>query len=84
MNGRELTATEKVALQTCNAWLRNDFRGTIGTIDPAKAIFETQPDRINISFIVEATAGEGGAICSTDGLGYRVLGGNVDGIEVQP
>jgi hypothetical protein len=84
MNGRALTGTEQVALRTCNAWLRNKLRGTLGQIDPENAVFVAKPKRLELSWIINASAGTGGGMCATDALGFDVIGAVIDGLEVQP
>lgn len=84
MTGRELTATEKVALKTCNAWLRSRLRGTLGQIDPENAVFEKKDNQLEISWIINAKVGVGGGMCATNDVGHDVVGALIDGLEVQP
>ena len=84
LTGRELTAAESKALDTCNDWLQSGFRSHLGFINPEKASFRSEQSGIDIAWQAETKIGQGIVVCSTTASGSAVTRGLIDGIQVRP
>jgi len=85
MKGREISDLESRALDTCNIWLNDKMRGTIGFIDSTEALFDSDDvSQINIVWTAKAGVYEGISVCSTDGSGSFVKSALIDGLSVRP
>ena len=83
--GRELSAVEEQALDTCNNWLDSKMRGTLVSIRSEEAVFrQNGPAQLDIAWQAATPAGQGVVVCSTDQTGSSVRGALVDGVQVQP
>jgi hypothetical protein len=81
-SGRELTQLELAAIDTCNSWLTNELRGTVGRVDLDEGVVLTDEDSIDIAWNAQTNVGNGPILCSTNPSATKVIEANIDGIEV--